>query len=223
MAEIRGTTASEFEEVADVFTTNFTDHGDVGAGFAVYLEGEKVIDLTGGVADSEGRPYDDQTLQMVFSTTKGATAMCAHLLAERGELDLDAPVVRYWPEFGAKGKAEVPVRWLLTHRSGVIDTDDRLTLEQALDWDTVVAALADSTPVWEPGTKHGYHAVTFGWLVGEIVRRVSGKSIGDFFAEEFARPLDLEFWIGLPDDEQSRVAPLIPMGATLVPEDGAPG
>ncbi|MEZ5238626.1 MAG: serine hydrolase domain-containing protein [Microthrixaceae bacterium] len=162
----------------------------------------------------KGRPYDGNTLQMVFSTTKGATAMCAHLLAERGELDLHAPVSRYWPEFAAKGKQDIPVAWLLSHRAGLIDTDERLSLEQALDWEAVTSALADSTPAWEPGTAHGYHAITFGWLVGEVVRRVSGMHVGEFFDREFARPLGLEFWIGLPDAEQSRVAPLIPMGVS---------
>lgn len=222
MAEIRGTTADEFEQVAEVFEANFEDHGEVGAGFAAYLDGEKVVDLTGGIADSSGNPYDSQVLQMVFSTTKGATAMCAHLLVERGELDLDAPVAQYWPEFATNDKADIPVRWVLSHRSGLIDTDEPLTLEQALDWDTVTTALAASTPAWTPGTAHGYHAITFGWLVGEIVRRVSGMEIGEFFAAEFADPLGLEFWIGLPDDQQSRVASLIPMGGTLAGEDPPP-
>lgn len=222
MTEIRGTTADEFEQVAEVFEANFNDHGEVGAGFAAYLEGEKVIDLTGGVADSSGRPYDSEVLQMVFSTTKGATSMCAHLLVERGELDLHAPVAKYWPEFAANGKAEIPVGWLLSHRSGLIDTDERLTIEQALDWDTVTTALAASTPAWEPGTAHGYHAITFGWLVGEVVRRVSGMGIGEFFAAEFAGPLGLDFWIGLPDEQQSRVAPLIPMGGGSPGEDAPP-
>lgn len=222
MADIRGTTAEEFEEVAEVFERNFAEHGDVGAGFAVYLEGDKVIDLTGGVADGSGRPYDEDTLQMVFSTTKGATAMCAHLLVERDELDLHAPVSQYWPEFAANGKAEVPVAWLLSHRVGLIDTDDAMTLEEALDWDVVTSALAASTPAWEPGTAHGYHAVTFGWLVGEVVRRVSGTDLGGFFAKEFADPLGLDFWIGLPDDQQARVAPLIPMGGTDPGEEGPP-
>ena len=212
MTDVRGSTAPEFERIAEVFEANFDQHGEVGAGFAVYLDGEKVVDLTGGTADSSGRPYDADTLQMVFSTTKGATAMCAHKLVERGELDLHAPVARYWPEFAAKGKADIPVAWLLSHRAGVVDTDAKLTLEQALDWDTVTAALADSTPAWEPGTAHGYHALTFGWLVGELVRRVSGLPIGEFFAREFAEPLELEFWIGLPEEQQHRVSPLIPMG-----------
>jgi CubicO group peptidase (beta-lactamase class C family) len=211
-AEIRGWVDPGFEEVRDVFAANFVEHGEVGAGFALCVEGELVADLTGGVADAEGTPYDERTLQLVFSTTKGATAMCAHLLAQRGELDLDAPVAQYWPEFASHGKEAVPVSWLLCHRSGLIDTTARLTLDEALDWDTVTAALADSVPAWEPGTQHGYHAVTYGWLVGEVVRRVSGRSLGTFFREEFAEPLGIEFWIGLPDEQQSRVAPLIPMG-----------
>lgn len=217
MTEIRGWTADGFEELRDVFAANFAEHGEVGAGFCLYVDGEPVVELTGGVADSSGRPYDDRTLQMVFSTTKGATAACAHVLAQRGELDLSAPVVEYWPEFGAKGKEHVPVSWLLCHKSGVIDTDARLTLDEALDWDTVTAALADSAPAWEPGTRHGYHAVTYGWLVGEVVSRVSGLGIGEFFQQEIARPLGLDFWIGLPDAEQARVAPLIPMGGPELP------
>lgn len=212
MTEIRGSVEPGFEEVRDAFEANFSDHGEVGAGFALYVEGRQVVNLTGGVADSSGRPYDDRTLQMVFSTTKGATAVCAHLLAQRGDLDLDAPVARYWPEFAQGGKDHVPVSWLLSHKAGLIDTDRRLSLDEALDWDTVTAALAESTPAWEPGTAHGYHAITYGWLVGEVVRRVSGRSLGTFFRQEVAEPLGLEFWIGLPDEHQGRVAPLIPMG-----------
>jgi CubicO group peptidase (beta-lactamase class C family) len=214
MTEIRGTVEQGFEGVRDAFEANFVEHGEVGAGFCLYLGGRPVVELTGGVADTEGRPYDDSTLQMVFSTTKGATAICAHLLAERGELDLSAPVTDYWPEFGAQGKGEVPVSWLLCHRSGVIDTDGPMTIEQALDWDTVTSALAASAPAWEPGTAHGYHAVTYGWLVGEVIRRASGRSIGAFFQDEVARPLGLEFWIGLPAEQEPRVASLIPMGGS---------
>ncbi len=216
MTDIRGQVAPGFEAVADAFESNFTEHGDVGAGFSLFVDGEEVVSLTGGVADADGRPYDEDTLQLVFSTTKGATAVCAHLLVERGLLDLDAPVVDYWPEFAASGKEQVPVRWLLTHETGLVDTERRMSLDEALDWDTVTEALAESTPLWEPGTQHGYHAITYGWLVGEIVRRVSGRSIGEFFAEEVAEPLGLDFWIGLPESEQHRVAPLIPMSA--VPE-----
>ncbi len=145
-------------------------------------------------------------------------AACAHLLAQRGELDLHAPVSHYWPEFAAKGKADIPVSWLLCHKAGLVDIEGTLTRDQMLDWDTVTAALADSTPLWEPGTQHGYHAVTYGWLVGEVVRRVSGRSIGTFFAEEIAGPLGLDFWIGLPDEQVPRVSELIPMS----PPQGLP-
>ena len=210
--EIRGSVEPGLEEIRNLFERNFTEHGDVGAGFALFVDGRQVVDLTGGVADGSGRAYDDDTLQLVFSSTKGATAICAHLLAQRGELDLSAPVVEYWPEFAAHGKEHVPVSWLLSHKSGLIDVDRDMTLDEALDWDAVTSALADSVPVWEPGTQHGYHAVTYGWLVGEVVRRVSGRPFGRFFAEEVAAPLGLDFWIGLPDEQQHRVAPLIPMG-----------
>ena len=215
MTDIRGHVADGFDEIVEVFEQNFELHDEVGAGFSVYLEGEEVVNLTGGVADDDGRPYDEDTLQLIFSSTKGATAVCANLLVERGELDIDAPVVQYWPEFGAHDKGDIPVSWLLCHKSGLITTDRRMSFEEALDWDAVVEALADSHPRWEPGTQHGYHAVTYGWLVGEIVRRVSGKSLGQFFADEVAEPLGLDFWIGLPEDRFDRVSPLIPMSVAL--------
>lgn len=212
MVEISGTVAPGFESVGDAFEANFDRHGEVGAGFCVYVDGEPVVDLTGGTR-TDGTPYDDSTLQMVFSSTKGATAACAHLLAQRGQLDLHAPVADYWPEFAQNGKADVPVTWLLSHRAGLVDTEARLTYQDMLDWDTVTAALAESPPLWEPGTQHGYHAVTYGWLVGEVVRRASGMSLGEFFASEVAGPLGLEFWIGLPADQHPRVSSLIPMAA----------
>jgi CubicO group peptidase (beta-lactamase class C family) len=155
----------------------------------------------------------------VFSTTKGATAACAHLLAERGELDFDAPVREYWPEFEAEGKQEVPVRWLLSHRAGLPVVDARLTPAEALAWDPMVEALAAQRPLWEPGTAHGYHAITYGWLVGEVVRRISGRGIGRFFADEIAGPLGLDFWIGLPESEEERVSRLIPFDMPDSPAD----
>jgi CubicO group peptidase (beta-lactamase class C family) len=160
---------------------------------------------------------------MVFSTTKGAAAICAHLLAERGLLDLDAPVTQYWPEFGANGKSAIPVSWLLCHKSGLPDVDRPMTFEEAKEWDRVIEALAESAPIWEPGTSHGYHAITYGWLVGELVRRVSGVSLGTFFAKEVAEPLGLEFWIGLPESQVDRVVPLIPMGPPAGVHFGEPG
>jgi CubicO group peptidase (beta-lactamase class C family) len=219
VTEINGSVEPGFEQVADAFATNFSEHGEVGAAAAVYVEGRKVVDLWGGVADKDtGKPYEEDSLQLVFSTTKGATAACANLLAQRGELDVDAPVATYWPEFAQAGKQDIPVRWLLCHKAGLPVVDKALTLEECLAWDPIVEALAEQAPIWEPGTAHGYHAITFGWLVGEVVKRISGRSLGTFFAEEIAAPLNLDFWIGLPDEEQHRVAPLVTWSTPKDPE-----
>ena len=189
MTEIGGAVEPGFEGVADAFRANFEEHGEVGAAAAVYVGGRKVVDLWGGVADRDaGTPYTEDSLQLVFSTTKGATAACANLLAQRGELDIDAPVAEYWPEFKANGKGDIPVRWLLCHKAGLPYVDATLTLEEALAWDPMIRALEEQAPVWEPGTAHGYHATTYGWLVGEVVRRISGKSLGTFFHDEIAAP-----------------------------------
>jgi len=213
MTEIGGAVEPGFEGVAEAFAANFSEHGEVGAATSVYVGGRKVVDLWGGIADrAAGTPYTSDTLQLVFSTTKGATAACANLLAQRGDLDVDAPVATYWPEFKAAGKADIPVRWLLCHKAGLPYVDAQLTLEEALAWEPMVRALEAQAPVWEPGTAHGYHAATFGWLVGEVVKRISGKSLGTFFHDEFAVPLGLEFWIGLPEEQQHRVAPLLQWG-----------
>jgi CubicO group peptidase (beta-lactamase class C family) len=208
-ATIEGTAAPGFDAVREAFAANFAERGDQGASVCVYRHGVPVVDLWGGLADpASDQPYAEDTLQLVFSTTKGATAVCANLLIERGLLDPSAPVAEYWPEFAAADKGAIPVEWLLTHQSGLPAIDATLTLSDALAWDPIVEALADQKPLWEPGTAHGYHALTFGWLVGELVRRVSGMSIGSFFAREVAGPLDLEFWVGLPSAEEHRVAPL---------------
>jgi CubicO group peptidase (beta-lactamase class C family) len=208
---IGGTVEPGFEAVRDAFVRNFTEHGELGAQVAVHVNGRKVVDLWGGVADpATGRPYDDHTLQLVFSTTKGATALCVALLAQRGEIDYDAKVADYWPEFAAAGKGEIPVRVLMSHRAGLPVIDRTLTADEVFAWTPLAEALAAQAPVWEPGTKHGYHAVTYGHLAGELVRRVSGKSLGAFFADEVAKPLGLDFWIGLPASEEPRVAPLVP-------------
>src|SRR5688500_4326414 len=155
MTDVQGEVAAGFEPVRDAFAANFESHGDVGAAFSLYVRGEKVVDLWGGVADAEtGRAWEEDTLQLVFSTTKGATAICAHLLAERGDLDLEAPVVEYWPEFGAEGKDRVPVRWLLSHRSGLPTVEAHLTPSEVCQWQPIVEALAAQKPYWEPGTAH---------------------------------------------------------------------
>ena len=210
---IEGTVAPGFEGVREAFARNFTEHGEVGAGFSLVHDGATVVDLWGGVADvATLSPYTEDTLQLVFSTTKGATAILANRLAQRGELDVDAPVSEYWPEFAQAGKDEIPVRWLLCHKAGLPFVDRDLGLGECLAWEPPVKALAAMTPIWEPGTAHGYHAVTYGWLVGEVIRRVTGRSVGQFFADEVAGPLGIEFWIGLPDDQQARVAPLTNTG-----------
>ena len=222
MTEIGGTVESGFEGVREAFERNFAEHGEVGAAVSAYKDGHKVVDLWGGVKEKGGtEPYGEDTLQLVFSTTKGATAACANLLGQRGELDLDAPVAQYWPEFAAEGKGEIPVRWLLCHKAGLPYVDHPLSLREVLAWDPVVDALAHQAPVWEPGSAHGYHAVTYGWLVGEVVRRVTGKSLGTYFAEEIAGPLGLEFWVGLPDEQQDRVAPLVTWSVPKDPDMAA--
>ena len=207
---ITGHVADGFEPVRDAFTANFESHGELGAGVAVYVDGELVVDLVGGVADEGGAAYGPDALQLVFSTTKGAAAVCANLLVQRGLLDPDALVTDIWPEYGAAGKEATTVAMLLDHQAGVPVVDDPPTLEEVLQVTPIVEALAAQAPLWEPGTAHGYHALTYGWLVGEVVRRVDGRSIGQFFAEEVAGPLGLDFWIGLPEDQQDRVVPLVP-------------
>lgn len=216
-----GFTARGFEEVAEAFARNFTDDLETGASFAVYHRGELVVDLWGGVADPRtDRPWERDTVALVFSTTKGPTAMCAHRLAQEGALDLDAPVADVWPEFAAGGKERITVAQLLTHEAGLAWVDTPLTLEQALAWTPMVDALAEQAPHWAPGSAHGYHAVTYGYLVGEVVRRVSGRSIGTYFRDEIAKPLGCDFWIGLPEEEEPRVARLVGSGDGSDDDDG---
>jgi CubicO group peptidase (beta-lactamase class C family) len=209
-----------FEAVREAFAHNFEVGREVGAAFCLHVEGRKVVDLYGGHFDrAASRPYDQDTLQLVYSSTKGATAACANLLAQRGELDLAAPVASYWPEFAQAGKEDVPVRLLLTHQVGLPAIDRTLTPAEVQAWDPMVQALAEQTPFWAPGTAHGYHALTYGWLVGEVVRRVSGRSLGTYFAEEIAGPLGLEFWIGLPEEQEHRVSPMT--GGSVIPDGAA--
>jgi len=212
MSDIHGWTADGWEGVRDAFANNFAEGKEVGAAFSAYHKGEKVADLWGGIADEDaGSPWQEDTLMLVFSTTKGATAICANQLAQDGRLDMDAPVAKYWPEFAANGKADIPVSYLLSHQAGLAWVDGEMTLEEALAWDPVIVALQNQAPVWEPGSQHGYHATTYGWLVGEVVKRIAGKSLGTYFSEHVARPLDLDFWIGLPESEEKRVGKLLPM------------
>ncbi|MDD9380088.1 serine hydrolase [Streptomyces sp. ZAF1911] len=184
---------------------------DVGASAAVYLDGEPVVDLWGGYADADRSvDWERSTLACVNSTTKNMTALCALILADRGLLDLSAPVAAYWPEFAAAGKEGVLVRHVLSHTAGLPDLPGLGSVAELYDWEAVTAGLAAQAPAWEPGTAAGYHALTFGFLVGEIVRRITGRGLGAFFAEEVAGPLGADFHIGLPAEHDHRVAPLIP-------------
>lgn len=219
-APVGGSVEAGFEPVQEAFTANFDRHGEVGAACCVYVRGRPVVDLWGGVMAPGGeQPYTADTLQMVWSTTKGVTAIAAHILAQEGKLDFDAPVVEYWPEFAPEGKAHIPVRWLFSHRSGLAAIDRPLGLADVIAWNPVVDALAAQRPFWEPGTAHGYHTFTYGWLAGEVIRRVSGESVGKFVADRIAGPLNTDFWIGLPERLNARVAPVIPAPP---PSGGAP-
>ncbi len=220
---IDGWTADGFEGVRDAFEKNFADDREVGAAFSAYHRGQKVADLWGGVADEDtGTAWQEDTLALVFSTTKGWTAMAANQLIEQGKLDIGAPVAQYWPEFAAAGKQDVTVEQLMSHQAGlewVTGTD--LTLSEVLKWDPIVEALATQTPRYEPGTSHGYHALTFGWLVGELIRRVSGMTVGQYVQAHFAEPLELDLWVGLPEQHESRVCKLIggPDPSAMLPDD----
>lgn len=208
---VSGTCDQKFQDVRQEFERNFQERGEVGASVCVTVGGHTVVDLWGGMANNRtDTPWTEETVSIVFSSTKGATAICAHILASRGELDLDTPVAKYWPEFAQSGKENITVKMLLNHQAGLPAVRETLPQGAYADWDLVVNALAKEEPFWEPGTRNGYHALTFGWLNGEVVRRVSGKSLGTFFKDEIAQPLKLDFWIGLPEDKESRVAPMIP-------------
>jgi CubicO group peptidase (beta-lactamase class C family) len=211
MLPVHGWVARGYEDVRTAFAENFERHGDVGAACCVYRSGESVVDLWAGFADlAGGRFWDEDTPQIAFSATKGLTAACVLLLCERGTLALDAPVAAYWPEFAANGKEAIPLRWVLCHKAGLAAVDGDLTLAEVLAWDPVVRAIAAQAPNWPPGTAHGYHARSFGWILGEVVRRVTGRSLGRFFADEIAGPFGLAFWIGVPRDVLPRCARVIP-------------
>ncbi len=207
---IQGSCTARFRAVQEEFERNFAERGEVGASVCVTVEGEPVVDLWGGVAERHsGRPWERDTLVLVWSCTKGATALCAHLLLARGQLELDAPVARYWPQFAQAGKENLPIRWLLNHQAGLPAIRAPLRPGGLYDWDYMTEQLAAEVPFWEPGTRQGYHSGTFGHLVGEVVRRVSGRSLDVFFREEIAEPLGIDFHLRLPPGEEGRVAPTI--------------
>jgi len=220
MVSVHGRVSSGYEGVTEAFAANFARHGDAGAACAVYRNGQPVVDVWAGVADHvSGRPWTEDTVQLVFSATKGLTAACVNLLIERGQLALDEPIAMRWPEFAAAGKHAIPLRWALCHKAGLAAVEGDLTLADVLAWHPVVAAIAAQAPNWEPGTAHGYHMRSFGWILGEVVRRVTKRSIGRFFADEIARPLGLDAWIGLPEAVLPRCARLIPPEHPLAIEE----
>lgn len=207
--DVNGTVAEGFEPVREAFVRNFATLGERGAAVAVYRDGRKVVDLWAGTRDVEGgagaQPWRHGTAQVVRSATKGVAAAVLLLLHQRGQLDLDAPVGEYWPEFKAHGKERLLVRHVLNHRAGLPVLDRPLTPEEALDPHRGPEAVAAQAPVWEPGTDHGYHALTYGWLLDELVRRVTGRWAGEWIAAEIAGPLGADLWLGLPDSVADRV------------------
>ncbi|MFI1503482.1 serine hydrolase domain-containing protein [Streptomyces sp. NPDC020597] len=208
MADIQGSYDDLFTAVPTALAT-LLDDGDAGGSVAVFVDGEPVVDVWGGFADvARTVPWQRDTLVNVYSVTKTMTALCALVLADRGALDLDAPVARYWPEFAAAGKEAVLVRHLLSHTAGLPDWFG--SIAEIYDWPAATARLAAQAPQWEPGSAAGYHSLTQGFLVGEVVRRITGRMPGDFFADEIAVPLDADFHIGLAAEHDDRVAPTIP-------------
>ena len=206
-----GTCSARFDPLRELFAAKLESGEDLGASLAVNIDGEMVVDLWGGWAD-EARtvPWTENTITNVFSTTKTMTSLAALVLVDRGELDLDATVAKYWPEFAANGKAGIKVRHLLSHTSGVSGWEQPITLDDVYDWDKSTALLAAQAPWWEPGTASGYHALNYGHLIGEVIRRITGQRLGEFFAAQIAGPLGADFHIGLPPSEFHRVANVVP-------------
>jgi CubicO group peptidase (beta-lactamase class C family) len=208
---VQGDVHDRYAKVREVFEANLASGADVGASFCATVEGETVVDLWGGWADpARTRPWARDTIVNVYSTTKTMMALTALLLADRGELDFDAPVARYWPEFAANGKAGVKVSHLMSHSAGLSGWKAPIEKADLYDWDKATALLAAQAPYWEPGTACGYHGLTQGYLVGEVVRRITGRTLGTVFREEIAGPLGADFHIGLAASEDHRVAELIP-------------
>ncbi len=219
--QVQGYCDDKFAAVAEEFAANFESRNERGASVAITIEGEKVVDLWGGAKSPDGAPWEEDTVSVVYSSTKGATALCAHILIDRGEMTPETPVREIWPEFDCNGKEDATVAMMLDHSVGVPAVREPMKPGGILDWDYMVDRLAAEEAFWKPGTRNGYHGLTFGWTVGELVRRLSGKSLGTFFQSEVAQPLGIDFWIGLPTEIDPRVATMQsyrhPSGAPLTP------
>lgn len=217
-SNVHGSANAKFAKVKEEFERSFAERGEVGASVCLSVDGQTQVDLWGGIADpATGTSWTEDTVSIVFSCTKAAVALCAHILIDRGELELAAPVSKYWPEFAKNGKEATTVQMMLNHESAVPALREPVKDGGFLDWDYMVKRMEDEEAHWVPGTRNGYHMVNFGWTVGELVRRVSGKSLGAFFADEVAGPTGADFWIGIPDDFDKPIAPIIPHAPT--PED----
>ena len=208
--DLQGACDPRFSAVRDAFAANWTDHDEVGASLCVIVAGETVVDLWGGHADAgRSRVWERDTIANVYSSTKGVAAAAAAILVDRNQLDVERPVLDYWPEFAQAGKSEIKVRHLLTHEAGLAGVDEDLPNGAVLDWDRMIGALERQAPMWTPGEGMGYHAITYGWLVGEVIRRIDGRTCGEFVRDEIADPLGVDFFIGLPESEDARTADLI--------------
>jgi len=217
---VTGQCDPQFAELKAEFERNFAERGEVGASVCLSVNGDRQVDLWGGMADAAaGQAWTEETVSIVFSCTKAATALCAHILIDQGKLDPNALVSQYWPEFAKHGKEHTTVQMMLNHESGLPAFREPIKDGGFLDWDYMISRLEEEEPFWEPGTRNGYHMVSFGWTVGELVRRVSGQSLGAFFAEHVAGPTGADFWIGLPDGFDRPIAPILPHVPT--PEDMA--
>ena len=208
---ISGYCDDNFTEARNIFEKSISSGFELGGSIAVEVQGKKVIDLWGGYLDhTQSKAWEENTLVNVFSTTKGIAAICLLQLIEKGLLDIEKPVCEYWPEFSVNGKENIPVKYLFCHKAGLCGVREPLESGAFSNWDLITSELAKQEPLWEPGTAHGYHAITYGHLVGELLRRIDGRTIGQYFKEEIAEPLNLDFWIGLPDSEFDRVSDIYP-------------
>jgi CubicO group peptidase (beta-lactamase class C family) len=215
---VEGEADARFAGVVDAFVENFETRGEIGASCAITVDGKPVVDIWGGHKAEGGDEWDRDTVSIVFSCTKGAQALCAHMAADRGLLDLDAPVAKYWPEFATNGKEDARVTMMLDHSVGLPHVKPQLAPGAVYDYDFMCDLMAKHEPFWKPGTRNGYHGISCSWTVAPMVHKSTGKRMGQFFRDEVAKPLDIDFWIGTPEEIEPRIAPVIP----TMPDPAAP-